>query len=155
MKYQILKSATYLLGLAVISSLAVLGQINTATVTGVVSDATHAVVPNAEVQITSEEMGVSKTTQSNADGQYSFTFLLPGTYNLAAKARGFGPFERRGITVQAAQVVAVDCELQVGAATQAVNVVAEGEYLNLASSHQVAGATNVEMMQLPQPRMDW
>src|SRR5262249_19768618 len=88
-------------------------------------------------------------------GQYSFTFLLPGTYNLSVKAKGFGNLERKGIVVQAAQVVTVDCELEVGAAAQAVNVIAEGQYLNLASSHQIGGVTNVEVTQLPQPRMDW
>src|SRR5262249_37675628 len=154
MRYRILQSATHL-GMFVLSSLTAWAQINTATVTGVVTDVTHAVIPNAEIQITSEGMGVAKTMQSNAEGQYSFTFLLPGTYNLSVKAKGFGNLERKGIVVQAAQVVTVDCELEVGAAAQAVNVIAEGQYLNLASSHQIGGVTNVEVTQLPQPRMDW
>src|SRR5690348_14308759 len=93
-------------------------QINTATVSGVVTDATHAVVPDAQVRITSEGMGVVKNTLSNVDGHYSFTFLLPGTYNLSVQAKGFGTFERKAVSVQAAEVVSIDCELEVGAAAQ-------------------------------------
>src|SRR5262245_57134164 len=79
MRYRILPFAKHLFGVVVLSSLTAWAQINTATVTGVVTDASHAIIPHAEIQITSEEMGVAKTTQSNAEGQYSFTFLLPGT----------------------------------------------------------------------------
>src|SRR6184192_2607403 len=117
-----LQAVAYAVGVVAFLTLTVYGQINTATVTGVVTDATHAIVPQAQIQITSEGMGVIKTTVSNAEGRYSFTFLLPGTYDLSVQAKGFGVFERKGVSVQAAQVVSVDCELEFGAAAQAVTV---------------------------------
>src|SRR5207245_11801229 len=119
--------------------------INTATVTGVVTDATHAIIPNAEVKITSEGMGVVKTTSTNAEGRYSFTFLLPGTYDLSAQAKGFGTFERKGLSVQAAQVVSLDCELEVGAATPAVTLAGQAQVLNLESSDQDGHVTKVKV----------
>ena len=136
-------------------SLTASAQINTATVSGVVTDATHAVVPDAQVKITSEGMGVVKTTLSNGDGHYSFTFLLPGTYDLSVQAKGFGTFERKTVSVQAAEVVSIDCELEVGAAAQAVTVLAQGAVLNLTTSHQVGTVTNMEVRELPQARLDW
>src|ERR1044072_5987215 len=108
---KILQTAAHALWVVTFMSFTVSGQINTATVTGVVTDPTHAVIPNAQVRITSEGMGVVKTTVSNTEGRYSFTFLLPGTYELSVQAKGFGTFERKGISVQAAQVVNFDCEL--------------------------------------------
>src|SRR5438552_6076136 len=144
-------------GLSTLSwmNFAAYGQINTATVSGSVTDATHAIIPGAKIQITSEGMGVVKTTVSNAEGRYSFTFLLPGTYDLSVQANGFGNFEKKGVFVQAAEVVALDVELEVGAATQAVTVTGQGQLLNLASSHQVGTVTNTEVTELPQARLDW
>jgi hypothetical protein len=132
-----------------------LGQINTATVTGLVSDATHAIIPGAQVQITNEGMGVVKTAVSNPEGRYTFTFLLPGTYDLSVQARGFGTFERKGVSVQAAQVLNLDCELEVGAAAQSVTVSGQSQLLNVATSHQIETVTNMELTGLPQPRLDW
>src|SRR4051794_4692185 len=98
-------------------------------------------------------MGIVKSTLSNAEGHYSFTFLLPGTYDLSVQAKGFGTFERKAFSVQAAEVVSIDCELEVGAATQAVTVLAQGQFLNLTTSHQVGTVTNVEVRELPQARL--
>src|SRR5215471_12319826 len=130
-------------------------QINTATISGVITDQTHSVIPSAEVQITSEGMGIVKSTLSNPEGHYTFTFVLPGTYDLTVQAKGFGKFERKSVSVQAAQVVSIDCELQVDTATQAVTVSGQAQFLDLTTSHQVGTVTNVEVTQLPQPRLDW
>jgi len=155
MRKRISQAAAHALGVVALLSFTASGQINTATVTGGVTDATHAIIPDAQIKITSEGMGVVKTTSTNAEGRYSFTFLLPGTYDLSAQAKGFGTFERKGLSVQAAQVVSLDCELEVGAATQAVTVAGQAQVLNLESSHQVGTVTNVEVTELPQARLDW
>ena len=155
MRKRILPALAYASGAIALLSWSAYGQINTATVTGLVMDSTHAIIPQARVQITSERMGVVKTTLSNAEGRYSFTFLLPGTYDLSVEAKGFGTLERKGVSVQAAEVLSLDCQLEVGAATQAVTVSGEAQSLDLASSHQVGTVTNIEVTQLPQPRLDW
>src|SRR5438876_938679 len=61
MRKRTLQAVIYALGVVAFLSLTASGQINTATVTGVVTDATHALIPEAQVQITSEGMGVVKT----------------------------------------------------------------------------------------------
>src|SRR4051812_10240080 len=99
MRKRILQKTAHVLGVAALFNWAAFAQINTATVTGVVTDATHAIVPDAQIKITSSEMGVVKTAVSNTEGRYSFTFLLPGSYDLTVQAKGFGTFERKGLSV--------------------------------------------------------
>ena len=94
---RILQTAAHALWVVAFMSFTVSGQINTATVTGVVTDADPRCHSRRANPITSEGMGVVKTTISNAEGRYSFTFLLPGTYDLSVQAKGFGTFERKGI----------------------------------------------------------
>ena len=62
----------------------------TGQVSGTVVDQTSAAVANASLTITSSVTGQSRTTKSNADGYFVFPELLPGVYDLAAEAAGFG-----------------------------------------------------------------
>src|SRR5690242_21789929 len=96
-----LKPVAHALAVGVFATLAAYCQINTATVNGTITDPSHAAVPNAQIQITNERTGVAATSTSNVDGRYSFTFVLPGNYDLSVKAAGFQTFERKGVILQA------------------------------------------------------
>src|SRR5687768_8087549 len=52
----------------------------TETVTGVVSDSTGAVVPNATIKMVNKGTSQEKTITSSDDGVYTFTLLQPGQY---------------------------------------------------------------------------
>ena len=56
---------------------------------GVVTDPSHAVVPDAEIYLQSLAKGSSQTTKTDRDGSYQFSFLLPGKYKLIIKHAGF------------------------------------------------------------------
>ena len=49
---------------------------------GVVTDPTHAVVPDANVEIRDSAKGTTDSTNTNGEGVYQFSFLRPGTYML-------------------------------------------------------------------------
>jgi len=131
------------------------GQSNTGTVSGAVTDPSHAIIPGAEIRITNEGTGGIKTTVSNDGGVYSFTFLAPGSYDIVVNAKGFQPLERKGVTVLAGQTVNLDFQLTVGAVTQAVTVSGQAPLLNTASSHQLQTLSSVEVTQLPDSKLDW
>src|SRR5882757_1005917 len=61
-------------------------QLTTADILGTVTDATGAIVPNAEVTLTNLGTNEKRTTQSNGSGDYSFTLLPVGHYSIAVKA---------------------------------------------------------------------
>ncbi len=73
-------------------------QTITGTISGSVTDATGAVIPNAIITATQQSTNVSTRVTSNQDGLYTLQFLRIGSYKLAIEAPGFtrytvGPFE--------------------------------------------------------------
>jgi outer membrane receptor protein involved in Fe transport len=72
----------------VFSVLAVSQSITSGDISGVVTDPSGAVVPNAKVTAVSDATGETHTTTSNGQGVYRFSFLKPGAYTVAATSAG-------------------------------------------------------------------
>jgi hypothetical protein len=87
------------------------------SVFGTVSDKSGAVIPNALVTVTDEAKGTVVTVTSNGAGDYSVPHLIPDVYDLKVVAKGFKPFETKGITVQADTAPRIDPTLDVGSDT--------------------------------------
>jgi hypothetical protein len=115
----ILCAAFLLLGLP----LAALAQ-ETASITGTVHDTSGAVVPGADVKVTSAAIGLTRTTTTNSDGDYLAGALPAGHYDLTVAAKGFKSFAAKNIVVDVAQKARVDVTLNVGEISE--NVVVEG-----------------------------
>ena len=79
--------------------------------TGSISDATGAVVPNATVKATEVSTGATRTARSNAEGRFLFAQVNPGTYRISVAAEGFGPAESQPSTVAVGQTIAVNFTL--------------------------------------------
>ncbi|MEK7754537.1 MAG: carboxypeptidase regulatory-like domain-containing protein [Acidobacteriota bacterium] len=115
------------------------------TITGFVTDPTGAVVPGAEVVITSQATGLSRVLRANQAGLYSAVGLQPGVYNAKASAPGFKTLEQTGIILNVGTSVRVNFTLEVGDVTQTVTVedvapmlkTETGEVANLVSGTQV------------------
>jgi hypothetical protein len=102
---------------------AVLAQ-DAGAITGTVRDSSGAVVPGAEVKLTSAAIGITRTTTTNGDGEYLAAALPPGVYDMSVTAQGFKVFQAKKIIVQVAQKARVDVKLEVGQVSE--NVVVEG-----------------------------
>ena len=84
------KRLTWLvLSLFVLLPAMVVGQSFQASVSGIVTDPTGAVVPNVKITVTDTERGVSLSTIANQDGVYVINNLIPSTYTITAEAPGF------------------------------------------------------------------
>jgi hypothetical protein len=113
----------------------------TAQVTGLISDASGAVVPAAQVEIVNTETGSRWEVQTNNSGYYSAPLLPPGNYRITAHAQGFKPVNRSGITLVVAQNARIDFALEVGGVTETVEVSAAVPLLEsqTASIGQIVG----------------
>ena len=80
-----LLAASFLLLLAVPA----MAQRTTATIRGVVSDPTSAVVSGAKVTIKNEDTGLTRSGTTNASGIYTFQDLPVGSYRLDVEYPGF------------------------------------------------------------------
>ncbi len=92
---------------------------------GTVTDKSGAAVANATITVTDEAKGTVVTTTSNASGDYSVPHLIPDTYDLKVAANGFKTFETKGIQVQADTAPRIDPTLDVGGASETVQVNAD------------------------------
>ncbi len=108
----------------VLACVAALAQANS-ELTGVVTDQTGAVVPDATITLTNPATGSTKTTVSGATGLYSIPGLNPATYNMKVVAKGFQGYAQNGIVVNVSSTARSDVKLTVGAGSETVTVEAD------------------------------
>jgi hypothetical protein len=89
----------FALGLSLLISAPVWAQVAGATLSGTVTDASGAIIPNAQISIKNVATGISTAVAANSDGFYSAPNLLPGSYEMTTTARGFTTEVRSGITL--------------------------------------------------------
>src|SRR5580765_8583214 len=89
--------------LAALSLPMVYAQTDAARIGGTVTDATGAVIPAASITVKNEKTGQSRKVQTNDQGHFLVTPLLPSTYSLTAEAPGMANGEYKGIAVQVGQ----------------------------------------------------
>src|SRR5215469_3112104 len=82
----------FLVYLFVLFAPGLIAQQTTATVKGVLTDDSGAVIPAAAIKLAGKS--VQKTAQTRADGTYSFLGLAPGQYTVSVTFPGFAPFAR-------------------------------------------------------------
>lgn len=94
-----------------------------ASVAGIVLDATGATVPGAAVSLTHGDGTQSHTMVSDANGEFNFTEIVPGSYLVIVNAQGFAPFTSAefAVTVQQAYDLP-DVSLSVETANTVVTV---------------------------------
>jgi hypothetical protein len=102
----------------------------TAQISGLVTDATGAVIPGATVTLVNEATQDTRVVKSNGDGLYSFPALLPSSYTIKVAAKGFEPKDLTGLVLHAGDERAVPAlALAIGSETQTVTVQAAGEMI--------------------------
>ena len=95
-------------------------------ISGVVSDPTGAVVPNAIIMLRSEATGVVLSTKSDNAGSYLFELLNPALYTVQVQAPGFKKFEVQHIRVEVSGRAGVNATMQLGEQDQVVTVSESG-----------------------------
>jgi hypothetical protein len=105
-------------------------QAQDATLTGLITDPTGAVVPQASVELLSRDTGVKLNSESNGAGLCTFAFVKPGVYDITIQKAGFKTLKKVGVTLDVAQSARINFSLEVGAETQNVEVNASSLELN-------------------------
>jgi len=124
-------------------------QFETATLTGTITDAAGAVVPNATIKAVNEATNIESTAVANGEGRYLFPNLRPGSYRVMVSAQGFKQSVSPGVVLQVNQAARLDIQLTVGAVTEQVNVTGEAPVLETESSSRGAVIDQTKMVELP------
>jgi hypothetical protein len=131
------------------------GQLTTATVSGTVTDATGAAIPNSTVRLENVTRGVARSATSGANGGFSFGFVEVGTYRLTVSQTGFSTVVRPGLELSAGQVLDLPVQLEVQQQSQSVEVTAEVAGLDTTTAEQVAALGASVVHDLPVAHLDW
>ena len=104
------------------------------SITGTVTDPQKAAMPGVTVTATNVGTTTAAEAVTDAEGNYTFRNLPPGTYDIKASLEGFRELVRAGYLVGAGQAVRADLMLQIGQLAETVNVVAESTLLQTEKS---------------------
>lgn len=114
---------------------AIFGQTpGTGAISGLVYDPANRVVVNAEVLVVNEEMHVTRTVMTTAEGVFRAPLLLPGEYTVTVKAPGFAMNRSHLITVTVGQTASLSVALRVADTNQTVQVQGNASVAELESS---------------------
>jgi len=108
-------------------------QLPTATISGVVRDASGAVIPGVAVTATNSETGLMRSAATSENGSYRFSALPVGTYDVRAELAGFQTKLERGLRIAVGDEAVLNIRLEVGVAAETVSVTAEAPVVNTTS----------------------
>ena len=112
-----------------------------AVVTGVVKDASGAVLPGVTVEAASPALIEKvKSAVSDGTGQYRITDLRPGTYDVTFTLTGFNTVKREGIILAGTGTASVNAELKVGSVSETITVTGAAPLVDVqgvASEHSI------------------
>jgi len=130
-------------------------QVAGATLSGTVTDASGAAVPDASVSIKNTDTGVTRDVTADSAGFYNAPNLSPGNYEIDVSAKGFSKLVQNGVTLTVGAQQVLNFSLTIGQVTQTVQVTGEAPAVQLASSAISAEVNSVTVRELPLNGRDW
>jgi len=139
--------------LCVMSLLVVPGafaQVNTATLTGVVTDQQGGAVRGAKVTLTSAVTGSERTVTVDDEGRYTIVGVIPGEYKLHVEGgSNFAPFENPAIRLTVGEKATYDIKLTLGTTSQTVTVTTESSPVETTRSESAQTVEDRQINNLP------
>jgi len=119
------------------------------SVRGTITDPSGAVVPAAKLELINEGTNLVTSKVTDANGGYAFNLVDPGTYTVRATAQGFKASEIKGIVVETKKSVTIDLSLQVGPASEVVEVRASAVVVDTVSAQLSTNVNRTFVTELP------
>ncbi len=123
-------------------------------ISGSVSDASGAIIPNAQVTVTSVARGDSKVVTSDSAGNFRVPLLSPGRYKVSVAAPGFATATAEA-TISAGVITPLAIKLTIGQATTTIEVSADSAQLLHVDDAQISTTFDLQQIQsMPNPGND-
>ncbi len=144
-----MKNVTHVVLITLLFVAGVSAQTYQGRISGLVSDQSGAVIPQAKVTITNVATGVIRSVATTGSGEYAAPDLEPGPYTVTIEAPGFDRFQRLGLQLEVARDIRVDASLHPGSVATTLSVTAEAPIIN--TTNDVLGNTfsNEAINELP------
>ncbi len=135
--------------LAALSLSPIAAQVS-AGLSGVVTDQTGAIVPDAKISVKSLDLGAERTTGTDSAGRFEFRSLSVGNYEVRASKQGFSQEVRTGVHLVVGQDASVDFQLKVGESSQQITVTEDAPIVNTTTADVsgLVGGTQIKSLPL-------
>ncbi len=130
-------------------ALSLWGQTNSGNIRGTITDPSGAALAGAAVTARNMDTGLSITTASTDAGLYSVPNLPPGRYSVSVEAPSLKKYTQEGVTVATGTAVTLDIQMQLGAVSENVTVIADASQLQTATSEIGATVQSTLVANLP------
>jgi Carboxypeptidase regulatory-like domain/TonB dependent receptor len=130
-------------------ALSAFAQVQNGQFEGTVTDPTGAAIANAKVTVSNAATGLSVAATTNASGSYTVKEVPPGSYKVVVEAPGFKKLENNGVTANAGTISRVDVKLQLGKASETVEVTGEAAAVNTEDSKLATTVSSAQINNLP------
>ncbi len=141
----ILAAASLALSLTCLTGTTLHAQAVSGTIVGTVTDATGAVIPNAQITIVLTGQSAVHTSVTNESGNFTEPDLPPGTYTVTVAAAGFKKEALENIALETNTTSRVDVTLTTGSASETVTVTTAPAVLQ---TDRADISTNIEQRQI-------
>jgi hypothetical protein len=121
----------------------------TSRISGTVTDSQGAVIPGAEVVVTSQDTGAEFKARTSDEGTFLILSLSVGVYTVAVTAKGFKQTVVTNVKTEVGGVATVAIKLEVGATSETVTVTSGAEVLQKESTVIGSTITGRQITQLP------
>jgi hypothetical protein len=143
-----------LIGAGILLSVSLFGQ-SYGEITGVVQDASGAVISAAQVRVAHLTTGREYRTVSSDSGVYRVPFLPPGGYVVEASSPGFRTARAGRVEVQVDSPVRVDFSLEVGTQAESIEVMESVPLINGENANVGTVIENRRIVELPLNGRNW
>lgn len=127
-----------------------LAQVNTATLSGVVTDQQGLAVRDAKITLTSAITGAERKAVADEGGHYTIVGLVPGEYKVHVEGgTNFAPYENPSLELRVGTETIVNVPLSLGTQTQTVTVTTESAPVETTRSESAQSVDERQINNLP------
>jgi hypothetical protein len=130
-------------------------QSNSGDIRGSILDPSGAAVSGAKVQITDPDRGLTRNTESDVAGKFTFAILPPGVYRIRVEAAGFAARVVEGVEVRVGDTVSLPVQMSVSQVDTTIEVQAGVEVVEVERVQQANTIEQARIRNLPINRRNY
>jgi Carboxypeptidase regulatory-like domain/TonB dependent receptor/TonB-dependent Receptor Plug Domain len=145
----------FILPLLLCNSLGLFAQVNTASLTGLVTDPSAAAAAGAKIKVKNVATNLEYTATTDTSGYYTFVTLPVGKYTMEIEAQGYKRAVRENVVLEVGQKARIDFTLEVGALTETTTISAAAPILTTQEATTGGVIENKLVTDLPLSARNW